>query len=216
MPFARPMGRRRRHGKKQEEDESEDARTLPVLWSANGYRVRPFPEAARMLEVSEMDEKDFPLDGPRSSSWFLTAMANSGTTPLHRHGKWVAESGVGADSRSAHEHSILSHVVEKAITIDQLNVVNLVSLEIVVRRLILLEEAHSVDPGAPSFEGWEHWLGLGERRAGVLIPPELSRHVARKVGDEAAVAKERRKAKEERRMSKKKDKGDGKGKGGDA
>ena len=138
--------------------DDDDARTLPILWSANGYRVRGFAEASRLMEVSEMDEKDFPLEGPRSSSWFLTAMANAGTTPLSRHGKWVTESGVGADSRSSHEHSILSHVLEKAITVDQLNVVNLVALEIVVRRLILLEEAHSVDAGAPSFEGWEHWL----------------------------------------------------------
>ena len=74
-----------------EEPETEDARTLPVLWSLNGYRARPFQDAARMLEVSEMDEKDFPLDGPRSSSWFITSMANSGTTPLLRHARWIAE-----------------------------------------------------------------------------------------------------------------------------
>ena len=57
-----------------------------------------------------------------------------------------------------------------------------------------------MDPGQPSFEGWEHWAGLGERRAGILIPPELSRHVAKKVGDERLVAKERRKAREEKRL----------------
>ena len=55
-------------------------------------------------------------------------------------------------------------------------------------------------------------MGLGERRAGILIPPELSRHVAKKVGDEADVARERRKSKEETRLSKNKpDKGKGKG-----
>ena len=200
-------------GDKTPGGEAEDARTLAVHWAVNGQRARPFMDSARMQEVSEMDEKDFPLDGPLSLAWFINAMANSGTTPLLRHGKWVAESGVGADSRSAHEHSILSHVLEKSMVVDQLNVVNLVSMEIVGRRLILLEEAHSVDPGAPSFEGWEHWLGLGERRAGVLIPPELSRFVAKRVGDEAAVAKERRKAKEERRLGKHKPgKGEGKGK----
>ena len=132
--------------------------------------------------------------------------------PLMRHSKWVSESGVRADSRSAHDHSILSHILENAVVIDQLNVVNLVCLEIVRKRLILLEEAHPIDPGQPSFEGWEHWLGLGERRAGILIPPELSWHVAKKVGDESAVAKERRKAKEEKRLSKPEDK-EPKGKG---
>ena len=68
-----------------------------------------------------------------------------------RHSKWVSESGVGADSRSAHEHSILSHVLEKAVLLDQRNLVNLVSLEIVGRRLVLLEDAHSLDAGQPSF-----------------------------------------------------------------
>ena len=193
--------------------EEDDARTLPVQWSANGYRTRPFADASRLMEVSEMDDKDFPLEGPRSLSWLVTAMANGGTTPLTRHGRWIAESGVGADSRSGHEHSILSHILEKAIVVDQLNVVNLVAMEIVGRRIIFLEEAHSVDAGAPSFEGWEHWLGLGERRAGILIPPELSRFVAKRVGDEAAVAKERRKAGEERRMAKNRKKDDPKGKG---
>ena len=56
---------------------------------------------------------------------------------------------------------------------------------------------------------------MGERRAGVLVPPELSRYVAKRVGDEAAVAKERRKAAEERKFAKNKNK-DGKGKGKDS
>ena len=86
--------------------------------------------------------------------------------------------------------------------IDQLNVVNSVCLEIVGMRLILLVEAYAIDPGQPSFEGWEHWLGLAERRAGILVPLELSRHVSKKVGDESAVAKERRKAREEKRLAK--------------
>ena len=96
-----------------------------------------------------MDAKDFPIEGPRSLAWFLEQMANGGTTPLMRHSKWVLESGVGTDSRSAHEHSILSHILEKAVVIDQLNVANLVCLEIFSRRLILLEQAHAIDPGHP-------------------------------------------------------------------
>ena len=147
-----------------------------------------------------MDAKDFPIEGPRSLAWFLEQMANGGMTPRMRHSKWVSESGVGSDSHSAHEHSVLSHALEKAVVIDRLNVVKLFCLEIFGRRLILLEEAHAMDPGQPSFEGWEHWLGLGERRAGILIPPELSRHVVKKVGDESAVAKQRRQAKEEKRF----------------
>ena len=83
-------------------EDLKDARTFPVKWSANGTRVCPFIEAAQLLQVSDMDAKDFPIEGPRSLACFLEQMANGGTTPLMRHSKWVSESGLGADSRSAH------------------------------------------------------------------------------------------------------------------
>ena len=54
-------------------------------------------------------------------------------------------------------------------------------------------------------------MGLSKRKGGVLINPELSRHVATKVQEETAVAKERRKAREERKLGGKK--GGGKGRG---
>ena len=106
-------------------------------------------------------------------------------TPIGRHSKGVAESGVGTESRSADEHFLLSHVLEKAVCVDQLCVMNLICLELVVRRLVLLKEAHSNNPSHPNFEGAEHWLGLGERRAGVLIPPRVvsSRCLACRRGD---------------------------------
>ena len=75
---------------------------------------------------------------------------------------------------------------------------------------MFLEEAHSVDPGQPSFERWAQWLGPGERCAGILVPSELSRHVVNTVGDESAVAKERRKAREEKKLQHKEPKGQGK------
>ena len=89
-------------------------------------------------------------------------------------------------------------------------------MELVLRRMVLLEEAHSVNAGQPNFDGAEHWLGLGERRGGVLIPPELSQWVAKKVAEETAVQKERRKAKEERKLAKSVPDPKGRGKGAGA
>ena len=92
-------------------------------------------------------------------------------------------------------------------------------MELLLRRLQLIEEAHALSPSAPSYEGSEHWMGTGRRRGAVLVDPRLSKHVATRVKDETEVAKERRKAREERRLTKPskpdRPKGDGKGKGGE-
>ena len=60
-------------------EDLKDARTLPVKWSANSTRTRPFVEDAQLLEVSEMDAKDFLIEGPRSLAWFVEQMANGGS-----------------------------------------------------------------------------------------------------------------------------------------
>ena len=67
-----------------------------------------------------------------------------------------------------------------------------------VRRLQLIEEAHRGNPGQSSYEGAKYWMGTRRRRAGVLINPVLSKHVAEEVRADNVVAKERRKAKEEK------------------
>ena len=191
--------------------DSEDVRTLAVRWQSNGVRMRPFGEAVGLMVEESFAVDDFPLSGPRVGGWMMRSIANSGTTPIMRHSKWTAESGVGGESRSAHEHFLLSHIIEKACVYDQLNIMNCSCIELVVRRMILLEEAHSINAQHPNFEGAEHWLGLGERRAGVLIPPSLSQFVAKKVAEDTAVQKERRKAREERKLAGAAPKSKGKG-----
>ena len=115
---------------------------------------------------------------------------------MMRHMKWVAESGINSSDRALHEHEVLSDILERMTTIDQLNVTNLVGTELAVRRIQLIEEAHRGNPGQPSYEGAEYWMGTRRRRAGVLINPVLSKHVAEEV------RAERRKAKEEKAAAK--------------
>ena len=53
-------------------------------------------------------------------------------------------------------------------------------------------------PGAPAWEGAEHFLGLGKRAKG--IAPSLQAHVAQRLKDEAEVDKQRDKAREARKL----------------
>ena len=101
-----------------------------------------------------------------------------------------------------HEHGLLCDVLQTAMTYDQLEVSSLCCFELVARRLQLLEEAYSASPKAPRFDGQSHFMGQGRKQ--VAIAPALTAHVAGELRDEAAVAKERRKAREEHALRDKK------------
>ena len=54
------------------------------------------------------------------------------------------------------------------------------------------------NPASPSFEGASHYMGTGERKGGALVAPALRSHVASELGKEAAILKEKCKAREAR------------------
>ena len=68
--------------------------------------------------------------------------------------------------------------------------------EFLVRRLQLGESAVLENPDNPSFEGARFFLGVPEHRAGALVAPSLQSYVASEFGKEAAILKEKRKARE--------------------
>ena len=54
------------------------------------------------------------------------------------------------NDRSIYVHQLLSRVMEAAISIDRLNAMNLMSLELVMRRLQLIEEVTAENPSQPT------------------------------------------------------------------
>ena len=114
-----------------------------------------------------------------------------------------------------HEHQLLSRAVDFAVMYDGLNAPNLGCIEVLIRRMQLLESAHLDDPKAPNYEGGDLFMGHGDRPGGVLIAPDLRTHVATRLRDDASVRKEQRKAKEERRLARGgREGGRGRGRGG--
>ena len=83
-----------------------------------------------------------------------------------------------------------------AITYDGLNVANLASFELVVRRKQLLAEAHSYNPSAPSYGGADHFMGTTYRPGGAIVVPSLTEFVSKKMQQESQIMKERRKLSE--------------------
>ena len=180
--------------------EDEDIRTIAVRYGLDGERHLPFNEAVSKMFESEMD--DFELSGPRTTMWWLRAVARTGSAPIARHYRWVREAEIPGGDRSIYEHEVYSRALEAGACYDGLNLPNLALAEIMVRRLQLIEEAHVDSPSAPSYEGAEHFAGHGEKKGGALIAPKLQEHVASKMREEAAILKERRKVREARTLGK--------------
>ena len=87
-------------------------------------------------------------------------------------------------------------------TYDQLDVSSLGCFELLVRRLQMLEEAYGANPKAPRFNAQNYFMAQGKNN--VALAPALVAHVAGELRDGAAVAKERRKAREEASLRDKK------------
>ena len=166
-----------------EEKQATDARTFTRL-------VSDMPVVA---------PPNTPLVGPSTASWFLDQVAVGGMPSMvARHHRWKTDSGVRSNLPAVYEHEVISSVLDIAVITDRLNVKNLVSFELLLRRLQLQESAITESPENPSYEGARHFMGIGERRGGALIAPALSQYVAAELGKEAAILKEKRKAREAR------------------
>ena len=112
------------------------------------------------------------------------------------HDRWLTESKVAPGSRSAHEHRVLCRALTFAMESDGLNIANLSSFEFLNRRRMLIEAAHRDDPERPAFEGSHIYMGEEEEGTGVTVTAALRAHVASEMAKEAAIEKEKRKARE--------------------
>lgn len=77
-----------------------------------------------------------------------------------------------------------------------MQVSNLASFELLVRRRQLLAEAHSYDPSSPNFQGADYWLGSRYKHGNAIVINSLTEHVAKRLQADSAILKEKRKLEE--------------------
>jgi len=183
-----------------------DRRTLEVPATDDNQSI------AALLQVSEYKAGGLPsgMLGNPTAGWVCDQVAATGSGFVQRHHTWRAQSGVPAHLPMVFEHEVLSTALDLAISVDRLNVRNLASFEWLLRRVQLHENAVLENPAAPSYEGARHFMGKGNRRGGALVAPELTTYVAAELGKEAAILREKRKAREAK-LATKDTKGKGKG-----
>ena len=170
---------------------ADDLRVL-----APARAIRGFIDAVKEMTGPRQVLRPTPLAGVDSKNWFLDAFLRSGQgSMVSRHFHWKSSSGCKV-VRMIHEHEVLSRIIEILATVDGVNLRQSEAAELTLRRLQLIEESVSENPDEPSMEGAEHYMGVGEQRGGALVSPGLRAYVARELSKQAAVLKEKRKARE--------------------
>ena len=179
---------------------ADDVRTLSILYGANGERNRNFRDSVKEMKQVEFD--DFPLS-LRTCQSYLKAVGEMSECCYAQHLAWVQQSKIPEGDRAVYEDEVLSKVVDTAIRYDGLNVVNLACFELIVRRKQLLAEAHVGNPGAPSYEAADFFMGNKYRPGGGIVVPALTQQVAQQMHEESQVMKEKRKLLEAKGAGKK-------------
>eukprot|EP00438_Fugacium_kawagutii_P032906 Skav229624 [mRNA] locus=scaffold1753:170636:171595:- [translate_table: standard] len=172
---------------------ADDIRTMSVKYLANGDRMRNFRES--IGEMVQVDMEDFPFE-PRTTLEYLQAVQSVAESSYSHHLAWVQQSKVPEGSRAVYEDETLSQILDVAISYDALNVANLASFELLVRRKQLIADAHSYNAASPSYEGASYYLGTKFKPGGTIVVPSLTEHVSKKLQADSAILKERRKLEE--------------------
>lgn len=162
-------------------DISEDVRTLPVEWDAQGTRYKEFKKA--VSESTEHSIDDAELQGGQTALFMLKKMFHRGNDPKGWLLEFSRENQLTPKDRTWHELQTLTLAVHLAGTHDALNLGSLACIEALARRLAAIPEAYRGGPGVlPKWEGTRHILGISDPFS--LMSSELRSHVVRSTREE--------------------------------
>lgn len=130
-----------------------DARLLGDHRDNQSRRFLGFKEGLAIMKEDKMP--DWPLQGPRVMLEFLQAVRSGPGDLATYHLSWSRASGVNPYSMVSHEHRILCNILRAAIEVDQFNLPNALSFEIIARRIVQVETAVARNALNPDFTGLE-------------------------------------------------------------
>ncbi|CAK0804487.1 unnamed protein product, partial [Prorocentrum cordatum] len=173
------------------------------------YR-RSFASALQDMKPVDFG-KSWEIEGTRSTHYTAERIYEGNHSPVQRHCWWRSVMGLSATDVGVDEHLLLSQLLEVGMTIDQMQVCNLATFELLSQRYQMWESAYKdllreVDTGGSGGDDWlserSLFLGVKNLRSSAIVMPELEDYVARELAARAAVLKERRKAREEAALAK--------------
>ena len=188
-----------------------DARLLPLSFQGTSRTERQWRDVAK--EVKEEKFEDWSIPGPRTAAWRIQFL-NRKDGPMAHHRWWVQAHSLKPDAWGVAEHDSLMKAVDKMGRFDALDMANIAGVELIFRRLQLIEFIYSErgpgggkgssksdkKDGMTAMQSYEATIFAGAHKefGDVMVAPPLLDYVAKEVEGEAAVLKQVRKAREER------------------
>ena len=187
---------------------AKDLRVLPIKFDQQGSRRRDFPDAVANMSCDKLPGGELQLEGPATTLEVLKSLCIRSLTPVTDHERWIRSSEISKTDRSIYEMEVLSKVIEAFVMVDQVNLPNLKGGELLIRRWQLIKEAHRLSPLAPDYSAADLFMGWQQESG---VQQTLAKHVSDQLRDQAAIAKEARKAREEAESRQGRGRGRGRG-----
>ena len=195
-----------------------DSRVVPVTLDAMGRPDCSLKEAA---QKGKEVPASWTLPGPRTARWCMAYLSVEDIGLEQHHEQFRQLVKAESSNWGISEHFQLSMILKAALQQDQLDGFNNLFIEVIFRRLQTIEFSYAEKAreleskaagGRLSLEEQQTFGGLTRQASTLMICPDLLSHVKTEVERDAALAKNLRKAREERELQRKKRGG---GKGGD-
>ena len=108
------------------------------------------------------------------------------------HLEWIRSSGVRDSTAQAHEHKHICEALRLAVSLDQLDVSNLASMEHLARRLVQLESAVARNPVHPDYTGLSALADGPLSSLGQARTPKFTNWVTEKQKEQANIMRQQR------------------------
>jgi hypothetical protein len=190
-----------------------DSRLGPTHRNADGARSTTLANAVQVMK-REPVIAGWVFEGPSACVELAKGVVATGHELLAYAPHYIRISGLSPSSGLAIELTTLLSVLHFAFTRDLVNPYNLNCLEMVARRVLMIQKAVRRNAKAPDFDGLDVYMSHSFDSTGGIITQAFDRHIAGVQKDEAQILKQQRLWSEEQDTRKKKEKppkGGGKG-----
>lgn len=178
-----------------------DLRTIGHHTDNQNRRFVSFSDALSLVRETKFD--DWGFNGPRATLEFLTSIRESTNDLQGYHFQWLKHSGANQHSSIVYEHRNLIEVLRLGLCRDQLDVTNLLSFELLTRRIVQIEIAISRSPSSADFTGLDILMESPISEGGSAQTKALDNWLTDRLKERANIQKQSRLFREEQSLSSK-------------
>ena len=163
---------------------------LEVDWDDQGERFKPW----RSVVAESWNEtfKDWPIEGPSATLAFAKHIARLQQSPTAWFETWARSKHVASSDRTYHEVLLLVEALQRFGCYDQLNLGSSAGLETLVRRALIVMEAHDRRGERPNYDLAPYLAGAAA--SSDPMPRDLRSWAARRAKDKAETQRYRTRA----------------------